>query len=169
MFSACICLISQAVLCRLLQETAIVGLGVATAVTFVWTNPGTDVLFITLIFAAAISFCFMIVRTPMMAHQVQKAQAAAAPKAAAVDAATADGEQQQQLPDGKQVSELIAKRRSIFPRDFSGEEVPREVIQQLLEAANWAPTHKKTQPWRFVVLGGDPCLQDIWQPGACTT
>jgi hypothetical protein len=156
MYSACICLISQATLCRLLQETAIVGLGVATAVTFVWTNPGTDVLFITLIFAAAISFCFMIVRTPMMAHQVQKAQAAAAPKAAAVDAATADGEQQ--LPDGKQVMDLIAKRRSIFPRDFSGEEVPREVIQQLLEAANWAPTHKKTQPWRFVVLGAGPLL-----------
>lgn len=127
----------------------------ATAVTFVWTNPGSDVVLITLIFAAAIAFCFMIVRTPMMAHQVQKAQAAEAPKAATTEAATSDSKQQaqQQLPDGKQVSELIAKRRSIFPRDFTGEAVPREVIEQMLEAANWAPTHKKTQPWRFVVLG----------------
>jgi len=24
----------------------------------------------------------------------------------------------------------------------------------MLEAARWAPTHKKTEPWRFVVLGG---------------
>ena len=23
----------------------------------------------------------------------------------------------------------------------------------MLEAANWAPTHGKTEPWRFVVLG----------------
>ena len=23
----------------------------------------------------------------------------------------------------------------------------------MLEAANWAPTHGRTEPWRFVVLG----------------
>ena len=26
-------------------------------------------------------------------------------------------------------------------------------MEQLLEAANWAPTHGKTEPWRYVVLG----------------
>ncbi|WIA15103.1 hypothetical protein OEZ85_001797 [Tetradesmus obliquus] len=33
----------------------------------------------------------------------------------------------------------------------------------LLEAANWAPTHGKTEPWRFVVLGrqGMQALQDV--------
>jgi hypothetical protein len=25
-------------------------------------------------------------------------------------------------------------------------------INQILEAGNWAPTHKLTEPWRFVVL-----------------
>lgn len=29
----------------------------------------------------------------------------------------------------------------------------REQVEQLLEAANWAPTHGRTEPWRFVVLG----------------
>ena len=29
----------------------------------------------------------------------------------------------------------------------------RSVIEQLLEAANWAPTHGRTEPWKFVVLG----------------
>ena len=36
----------------------------------------------------------------------------------------------------------------------------REMIEQLLEAANWAPTHGKTEPWRWVVLSEDG-LQDM--------
>jgi nitroreductase len=30
----------------------------------------------------------------------------------------------------------------------------RALIEQLLEAATWAPNHKQTEPWRFVVLTG---------------
>ncbi|KAK9805884.1 hypothetical protein WJX73_000956 [Symbiochloris irregularis] len=52
-----------------------------------------------------------------------------------------------------QVSQLLAKRRSIFPKDFSGAHVPREQVETILEAANWAPTHNRTEPWRFTVLG----------------
>ena len=26
-------------------------------------------------------------------------------------------------------------------------------MNQLLEASNWAPTHGKTEPWRYVVIG----------------
>lgn len=29
----------------------------------------------------------------------------------------------------------------------------RSIIEAMLEAANWAPTHGRTEPWRFVVLG----------------
>ena len=36
----------------------------------------------------------------------------------------------------------------------------RSVLEQMLEAANWAPTHGRTEPWRFVVLGAD-ALQDM--------
>jgi hypothetical protein len=32
-------------------------------------------------------------------------------------------------------------------------ECHRRVVLAMLEAANWAPTHGKTEPWRFVVLG----------------
>lgn len=31
----------------------------------------------------------------------------------------------------------------------------------MLEAANWAPTHGKTEPWRFVVLSPDGLQQMI--------
>lgn len=48
----------------------------------------------------------------------------------------------------------IKARRSVFPKDYTGEPVPKEVVQSMLEAANWAPTHGKTEPWRFVVMSG---------------
>lgn len=65
-------------------------------------------------------------------------------------------------PD-KSVIDHIKARRSIFPKDYSGEDVPREALEKALEAATWAPTHGKTEPWRFVVLGreGVRTLMDI--------
>jgi nitroreductase len=54
----------------------------------------------------------------------------------------------------KEINQLIRFRRSVFPKDYSGEAVPEEVINQMLENANWAPTHKFTEPWRFTVFTG---------------
>ncbi|OWZ16834.1 hypothetical protein PHMEG_0009317 [Phytophthora megakarya] len=48
--------------------------------------------------------------------------------------------------------ELIAERRSVFPLDYSEHPVPRDVLNKMLASANWAPTHGKTEPWRFVVF-----------------
>ncbi|KAF0754237.1 hypothetical protein DYB37_011483 [Aphanomyces astaci] len=60
---------------------------------------------------------------------------------------------QRQLWD---VEALIAHRRSIFPQDYDAtRSVPEDVLNKLLESANWAPTHGRTEPWRFVVFGGD--------------
>ena len=44
----------------------------------------------------------------------------------------------------------ITDRRSVFPQFFTGRPVPREVLDILMEAANQAPSHRKTEPWRFV-------------------
>jgi len=52
-------------------------------------------------------------------------------------------------------NQLVRSRRSIFTKDFSGEKVDDAIIKQLLENANWAPTHKLTEPWRFVVFTGE--------------
>ncbi|MEZ4721286.1 MAG: nitroreductase [Flavobacteriales bacterium] len=46
----------------------------------------------------------------------------------------------------------IKRRRSVFPKMFEPGEVSEQEIKDLLEAARWAPTHKLTQPWRFVVF-----------------
>lgn len=39
-----------------------------------------------------------------------------------------------------------------MPSQFSDKRVENEVIIQLLEAANWAPNHRLTEPWRFKVI-----------------
>jgi len=53
------------------------------------------------------------------------------------------------------VNKLIRERRSVFPKDYTGEKIDKSVILQLLENANWAPTHKFTEPWRFKVFCDD--------------
>lgn len=53
------------------------------------------------------------------------------------------------------ILDLIKKRRSVFPVQYNTEPIGQSDIKKVLEAANWAPTHKKTEPWRFKVLQGD--------------
>jgi nitroreductase len=55
----------------------------------------------------------------------------------------------------EELNHLMRHRRSVFPAQFSGERVPKEVVEQMLENANWAPTHGLTEPWRFFVIAGD--------------
>ncbi len=51
------------------------------------------------------------------------------------------------------VLEAIKARRSV-PK-LRSDPVPREAIEQMLDAAVWAPNHRMTEPWRFYVLAGD--------------
>lgn len=53
------------------------------------------------------------------------------------------------------VSTLIRTRRSIFPKSYIDRPIPREIIEEVLENANWAPNHRKTEPWRFQVFTGE--------------
>ncbi|MEQ1744878.1 MAG: nitroreductase [Saprospiraceae bacterium] len=51
------------------------------------------------------------------------------------------------------ITELIRRRRAISPKFYvPGKPVERALIEQLLENANWAPTHRLTEPWRFQVF-----------------
>lgn len=53
------------------------------------------------------------------------------------------------------ILKTIQERRSVFPAQYNQDRVSKEEIVQLLEAANWAPTHRKTEPWRFYVVTGN--------------
>jgi nitroreductase len=52
-----------------------------------------------------------------------------------------------------ELGELLRRRRAIFPKSYLPERpINRDILEQLLENANWAPTHKRTEPWRFQVF-----------------
>jgi len=47
---------------------------------------------------------------------------------------------------------IIKNRRSIMPNQFNDNLIEENDLNKILEVANWAPTHKKTEPWRFKVF-----------------
>ena len=55
----------------------------------------------------------------------------------------------------EEFNHLIKNRRAAFPPQYSDEKIDKEIIEQILENANWAPTHGRTEPWRFVVFTGE--------------
>ena len=53
------------------------------------------------------------------------------------------------------ILETIKNRRAVFPAQYNTEPISKQEILTILEAANWAPTHKRTEPWRFKVFHGE--------------
>lgn len=51
------------------------------------------------------------------------------------------------------VIDAIRNRRSIGK--VKEEKPPAQAIEQILEAARWAPNHHKTEPWHFYILSGE--------------
>lgn len=56
----------------------------------------------------------------------------------------------------EEVNKIIRGRRSMFVAQFKeSDPVDDAIIQEILENANWAPTHKLTEPWSFTVFTGE--------------
>lgn len=53
------------------------------------------------------------------------------------------------------INHIIRSRRSIFPPSYIQKDIPQDILLNILENANYAPTHKLTEPWRFVVYKGE--------------
>lgn len=59
------------------------------------------------------------------------------------------------------LAEIIKNRRAIYPDAYSNETISKTEIEQILEAANWAPTHRRTEPWRFKVFHSEDSRQKL--------
>lgn len=57
------------------------------------------------------------------------------------------------------VSEAISKRRSI--RTYKKQDLPQGTVEELLEAARWAPSAGNVQPWEFVVASAQRSKQAL--------
>ncbi|EYB69261.1 nitroreductase [Deinococcus phoenicis] len=49
----------------------------------------------------------------------------------------------------------VRERRTVDLNRLSPRPIPTSTLLTLLEAANWAPSHGRTEPWRFVVFTGE--------------
>ncbi|MCC6866668.1 MAG: nitroreductase [Ignavibacteria bacterium] len=59
------------------------------------------------------------------------------------------------------VSEVIRSRRTIKPSKMNGKQISDEDITDLLKMADWAPSHKHTEPWRFIVHSGNKASEFV--------
>lgn len=55
--------------------------------------------------------------------------------------------------------EAITSRRNV--RTFANAEIPREQLEQILEAGRRSPSAKNRQPWDFVVVTNQSTLQEL--------
>ena len=58
------------------------------------------------------------------------------------------------MEEAKILKDIIERRRSVFPKNYSSDDVSEELINEVLAAATFAPSHKRTKPWRFKVFKG---------------
>lgn len=58
-----------------------------------------------------------------------------------------------------EILKAIHYRRTVNQNSFTDKPISQADIMLILEAANAAPTHKRTQPWRFVVFQEAGLLQ----------
>lgn len=58
-----------------------------------------------------------------------------------------------------EITEVIRNRRTIYPEQYSERSIHKEIVEDVLNNAVWAPTHGKTQPWRFTVFMGDSKIE----------
>ena len=53
------------------------------------------------------------------------------------------------------LKQIIESRKSTFPKDYTSEEIPQDLLNEILNSAQFVPSHKKTKPARFIVFRGD--------------
>jgi len=56
-----------------------------------------------------------------------------------------------------ELQSAIRGRRSI--RKFRPDPIPRNVLEELLETARWAPSWGNTQPWEITLITGEPVVR----------
>lgn len=67
------------------------------------------------------------------------------------------------------IIEAIHQRRSIAK--VTTEDIPDSNIEKIIEAGCWAPTHCRTEPWRFTIFKGEgrKYLQQAWEDNISRT
>ncbi|GAA3781995.1 nitroreductase [Flavobacterium ginsengiterrae] len=54
--------------------------------------------------------------------------------------------------NSQKISKIIRNRRSVYADEFEKQNIPDDLLNEILTNAIYAPTHKMTEPWRFIVF-----------------
>ena len=57
------------------------------------------------------------------------------------------------------ILDIIKRRRAVFPVQYNERPIEKELLLKVVEAANWAPTHRRTEPWRFKIVQGESLVK----------
>lgn len=61
------------------------------------------------------------------------------------------------------LKKIIVDRRSCKPSSMNGKKIETTHIESLLALADWAPTHGRTEPWRFIVFSDEGLKEFSYQ------
>lgn len=50
------------------------------------------------------------------------------------------------------LEDILQSRKSVFPKNYTSEAIPEEVLKKILDSTNYIPSHKKTYPGRFRIF-----------------
>ena len=64
--------------------------------------------------------------------------------------------------DFQTLKKIISARRTTKAATMNGKRIPDQQVWDLLALADWAPTHGRTEPWRFFVYTGDALKKFGW-------
>ena len=53
------------------------------------------------------------------------------------------------------LTSVIRNRRTIYADRYIAKSIDKSTIEEIITNGTWAPNHKRTEPWRFVVLEGE--------------
>jgi nitroreductase len=53
----------------------------------------------------------------------------------------------------------IRNRRAVYPAMYKDETISKEELLEIIDNARWAPTHRLTQPWRFIVFQSESLVK----------
>ncbi|HMF32248.1 MAG TPA: nitroreductase family protein, partial [Candidatus Lokiarchaeia archaeon] len=56
-------------------------------------------------------------------------------------------------------TEIIRSRASI--RKYTGEDIPREILADILDCGRWAPSGMNNQPWMFITVTDREVLNQL--------
>lgn len=58
-------------------------------------------------------------------------------------------------PEAATVLDVIQRRRTVDLSKVRPDPIPQDVLEAILTAGIWAPTHGRSEPWRFTVFTGE--------------